>query len=157
MAHESYAGISLLAASHPHLTRHVCLFSVLVSMVVALAGVAAVYFALQLDKSSDTMSMLLLTVGTTLLLVALYRLFWRSKELVYTPTGSVVKEGSCYLDMGDLPVMSEALAQSKFGADLHVPVRGNGNARMDYIISKDHRFVAVQLQRFIPYTYEPAS
>lgn len=28
---------------------------------------------------------------------------------------------------------------------------------MDYLISHDKRFAAVQLFRFIPYTYEPAS
>ena len=28
---------------------------------------------------------------------------------------------------------------------------------MDYMISQDKKFVAAQLFRFIPYTYEPAS
>lgn len=36
-------------------------------------------------------------------------------------------------------------------------VKTNGNVRMDYMISQDKKFVAAQLFRFIPYTYEPAS
>lgn len=38
-----------------------------------------------------------------------------------------------------------------------VKVKTNGNVRMDYMISQDKKFVAAQLFRFIPYTYEPAS
>ena len=33
----------------------------------------------------------------------------------------------------------------------------SGNARLDYMVSKDGKFAAAQLYRFIPYTYEPFS
>lgn len=47
------------------------------------------------DKSS-TLSMGLMVLGTALILLGVFRLFWKSKEIVYLPTGSVAKERSLF-------------------------------------------------------------
>ena len=88
---------------------------------------------------------------------AVFRLFWRSKEWVYAPTGSVAKEGACFFDVCDLQALTETLEKKGFETKNDVKVKTNGNVRMDYMISQDKKFVAAQLFRFIPYTYEPAS
>ena len=157
MNQTDYAEATLLSAVHPHLSKHTNVFSILISVLVALAGIAAIVWALDLDKSSSTLSMTLLTLGTILLLVALYRMFWRSRETVYLPTGSCITEGSYYLDTCDLNGLSSMLEQGDFNASKGIAFKVSGNARMDYMLSKDHQFVAVQLFRFVPYTYEPAS
>ncbi|MBQ8520916.1 MAG: hypothetical protein IJ456_05990 [Bacteroides sp.] len=149
--------VRLLSASHPHITKHTSVLSIVISSCFALAGAAVILVALRLDRSSSTLCMSLLTVGTILLLVALYRFFWKSKEVVYLPTGSTVKEGCCYLDVGDLQRMNDLLEEGGFETPRNVPVKMSGNARLDYMVSRDGKFAAVQLYRFIPYTYEPFS
>ena len=38
-----------------------------------------------------------------------------------------------------------------------VSFKQSGNGRMDYMASKDGKFVAIQLFQFVPYTFEPFS
>lgn len=147
----------LLCASHPHITKHTSVFSLVVSSIIALVGVVVIFFALDLDQSVSTLCMSLLTVGTILLLVAVYRFFWKSKEMVYLPTGSIVREGTCYLDIEDLQPMKEKLEQGGFESLGNIRIKMSGNARLGYMISRDGKFAAAQLYRFIPYTYEPFS
>ena len=126
------ADVTLFSRVHPDIVKRISVSSVIVSALLAIGGIGAFVTSLRMGDATSTMSMVFMTVGTILILTALFRLFWRSKEWVYTPTGSVTKEGD-------------------------VQVKSNGNVRMDYLISHDKRFAAVQLFRFIPYTYEAAS
>ena len=151
------ADVRLLSASHPHITKHTSIFSLVVSSFIALAGVAVILIALDLDQSASTLCMSLLTIGTILFLIALYRFFWKSKEMVYLPTGSSVKGGCCYLDIGHLQQIQELLERGEFESLKNIPIKMSGNARLDYMVSKDGKFAAAQLYRFIPYTYEPFS
>lgn len=147
----------LLSASHPHITKHTSVFSLVVSSLVALSGLTVILVALGLDQSASTLCMSLLTIGTILLLIAVYRFFWKSKEMVYLPTGSIVKEGTCYLDINDLQPMNALLEQGGFESLENIQIKMSGNARLDYMVTKDGKFAAAQLYRFIPYTYEPFS
>lgn len=151
------ADVNLLSASHPHISKHTSVFSIVVSSFIALAGVGAILIALQLNDSDSTICMSLLTVGTILLLIAVYRFFWKSKEMVYLPTSSVIKNGVCYLDIANLQQIQELLERGEFESLKNIPIKMSGNARLDYMVSKDGKFAAAQLYRFIPYTYEPFS
>lgn len=147
---------NLLSAIHPNVSRHTNVFSILVSSSVALTGISCVALSLNLDESSSTVSMALLTLGTILILVALYRAFWKSAEMVYVPTGSAISEGSYYVDSADLHILQKVMEDKDFGQS-PIFFRQSGNGRMDYMVSKDGKFMAVQLFQFIPYTYEPVS
>ena len=131
------ADVTLFSRVHPDIVKRISVSSVIVSALLAIGGIGAFVTSLRMG--------------------ALFRLFWRSKEWVYTPTGSVTKEGSCFFDVCDLHVLTARLDKKTFGKDSDVQVKSNGNVRMDYLISHDKRFAAVQLFRFIPYTYEAAS
>lgn len=148
---------TLLSSTHPYISKHTNLLSIVISLVLIMAGVASVWFALSFDSASSTISMLLLTVGTICLLIALYRLFWRTKEKVYTQTGSAIVEGSCYWDSCDYQSLVEILEHANFKLGKNLTVKLSGNIRLDYIVSKDRRFAAVQLFRFVPYVYEPVT
>lgn len=152
-----YAEATLLSATHPQIAKHTSALSVFFSSFLALGGLVAIYFSLELDRSSSTLCMILLTLGTILLLVALYRIFWRCRETVYIPTGSVIDEGSCFLDICDLQHLSDILEQGRFETSGSLTFKHSGNVRMDYMLSKDRKFAAAQLFKFIPYTYEPVS
>lgn len=148
---------TLLATSHPHIAKHTNLVSIVCSVLVVLAGALLIYLSLDMDASSSMVSMSCLTLGTIFILVALYRLFWRSTAVVYTPTGSAIREGSCFTDTDEVDVLQRLMVKKDFGASPSVVFKPSGNGRMDYMVSKDGRFAAVQLFRFVPYTYEPIS
>ena len=151
------AGETLPSAIHPNLTKHVCVFSILVSLLLGTVGIGGILLFFHSAETSFMLSMTIIIIGVVLLLIALFRLFWRSKELIYIPTGSPVMEGTCYLDICDLQKMSDVLEQARFDCTAHIPLKLSGNARLDYLVSKDDEFVAVQLYHFIPYTYEPTT
>lgn len=148
---------TLFSTVHSDVVKRVSASSVIVSVVIGAFGIGAFLTSMRMSDASSTMSMLCLTGGTILLLVALFRLFWRSKEWVYIPTGSVTKEGSCFFDVCDLQALNTTMERKSFQSTNEVQVKTNGNVRMDYMISRDKKFVAAQLFRFVPYTYEPVS
>ena len=151
------ADATLFSTVHPNIVKRVSVSSVLISAVIAFLGVGAFISSLRVGDTATTLSMVLMTGGTILLLVALFRLFWRSKEWVYTPTGSITKDGSCFFDVCDLQALNDQLEKKAFATSIDVKAKTNGNVRMDYMVSQDKKFAAVQLFRFIPYTYEAAS
>ena len=112
---------TLFSTTHPDVVKRTSVSSIIISAILCVIGAGAFATSLKMGDSSSTMSMVLMAGGTILFLWAVFRFFWRGKEWVYAPTGSVAK------------------------------------VRMDYMISQDKKFVAAQLFRFIPYTYEPAS
>lgn len=146
-----------LSTLHPQLSKHTSVLSILVSCLIGLSGIVSVTVSVVQDDSDTTLSMVLLALGTILILLALYRLFWKSTEMVYMPTGSVVSEGSCYMDSGDLPEMTHLMENKDFKLSSRMSFKQSGNGRLDYLISKDRQFAAVQLFRFVPYMYEPAT
>lgn len=147
----------LHSADNHHISKHTSVYSILISIFMALMGTVSVAVSLQMDESSNTLSMALLTVGTILILVSLYRIFWKSSEVVYIPTGSVLREGSCYMDSAELTEMERLVVEKNFSLSNRMSFKQSGNGRLDYLVSKDHQFAAVQLSRFVPYTYEPIS
>lgn len=157
MKQTTYAGDTLFSAAHPHLNKHINVYKVLLSSLIALGGVAALVFSSVLDMANDTLKMILLTAGIFLLLVALYRLFWQSYDMVYLPTGSVIRSGSLYMDSAELQRIRQMVEQNDFSGLTCINCKDGGNGRLDYLQSKDGRFVAVQLFQFVPYSYEPIS
>ena len=105
--------------------------------------------------------MMFLTLGTICLLLSIYRIFWLSKYWVYIPTGSAAKEGSCFFESIYLNQMLKTF-ESKIipvenTSNRPVELKNRGDVRMDYMLSNDHKFAAVQIFKYIPYTYEPVS
>ena len=98
----------------------------------------------------------------------------RHKELIRNSLESDIPRSACYpgthfstvkeifenstTKYAERPFVLETFNKKKgFETRNDVKVKTNGNVRMDYMISQDKKFVAAQLFRFIPYTYEPAS
>lgn len=157
MSNTVSAEATLFSATHPDMVQRTSVSSIIISAVLCVVGAGAFAASLKMGDSSSTLSMVFMAGGTILFLWAIFRFFWRSKEWVYAPTGSVTKEGACFFDVCDLQNLTHALEQKGFEAPNEVKVKASGNVRMDYMISRDREFVAVQLFRFVPYTYQPAS
>ena len=146
---------TLFSATHPYLYKHISVYQILVSTLFAIGGVVAVVFALQSEESDTTFSMALLTLGILLLLFAIYRFSWKSFETIYQPTGSAVKKGTLYMDTIELQRIEDMIKKKDFSDSFRSSLKGSGNGRIDYLISQDGRFLAIQLLCFVPYTYEP--
>ena len=157
MKQTTYVGDTLFSAAHPLLYKHISVYKVLLSALIAVSGVVALVFSSVLGKFNDTLSMILLTVGVIFLLIAFYRFFWQSYEIVYRPTGSVISSGSLYMDSAELQRIRQMVERNDFSGLSNITCKDGGNGRLDYLQSKDGRFVAVQLFQFVPYTYEPVS
>ena len=136
---------TLFSTTHPDVVKRTSVSSIIISAILCVIGAGAFATSLKMGDSSSTMSMVLMAGGTILFLWAVFRFFWRGKE------------GTCFFDVCDLQALTDALEKKGFETRNDVKVKTNGNVRMDYMISQDKKFVAAQLFRFIPYTYEPAS
>ena len=147
---------TLFSTTHPDVVKRTSVSSIIISAILCVIGAGAFATSLKMGDSSSTMSMVLMAGGTILFLWAVFRFSGEARN-VYAPTGSVAKEGTCFFDVCDLQALTDALEKKGFETRNDVKVKTNGNVRMDYMISQDKKFVAAQLFRFIPYTYEPAS
>ena len=104
----------------------------------------------------ETYSAFANTLGGVILL-GVFRLFWKSKEMVYLPTGSVTKERSMFFDLKHIGELTEMIERGNPDCEAGIKSESSGNVRMDIMISQDNKFAALQLFQFVPYTYTPVT
>ena len=143
---------TIFASSHPDIAKRTSVSGVLISSVMLLVGILAFASTFELEDKSSTVSMAL---GTGLFLMGIFRLFWKSKEVIYLPTKSVAKEHSIFFDLKHMDALRNLVNSGSFSAGSNIKSEASGNIRMDVILSADKKFAAVQLFQFIPYTYQP--
>lgn len=146
---------TIFASSHPDIAKRTSFSGVLISSVMLVVGVIAFASTFGLEDKSSTVSMALMVLGTGLFLMGIFRLFWKSKEVVYLSTGSVAKEHSVFFDLKHMDSLVNIVNSGSFSADSEIKSESNGNIRMDIILSEDKKFAAVQLFQFVPYNYQP--
>lgn len=74
------ADATLFSTVHPNIQKRTSVSSVLTSTVIAIFGIAAFISSLRMGDATSTLSMVLMTSGTILLLLALFRLFGEVKN-----------------------------------------------------------------------------
>ncbi len=146
---------TIFASSHPDIAKRTSLSGVIISVLFLLAGVLAFVSTFEMEDRSSTLSMGLMVLGSGMFLIGIFRLFWKSKVVVYLPTGSVAKEQSVFFDLKYMDELKGMVKSGVFPADTMLKCENSGNIRMDVILSEDKKFAAVQLFQFIPYTYSP--
>lgn len=147
---------TVFASSHPDIAKRTSIFGLIFSCTLLLVGVLAFVSTFELEDKSSTVSMALMVLGTGLFLVGIFRMFWKSKEVVYLPTGSKAKERSIFFDLKYLDKLTDQVNSGTFSSK-EIKSETSGNIRMDVILSDDNKFAAVQLFQFIPYTYQPVT
>ena len=148
---------TLFSATHPQLYKKISVNQILVSSLITVGGIVAIVLMMVMNESDSSLSMALLTVGILLLLLGIYRFFKKSYDTVYKPTGSIIRTNTLYMDTIELQELQRRLNKNDFSSSSRLAFKEGGNGRMDYMISKDGKFVGVQLFQFVPYTYEPVS
>lgn len=145
---------TIFASSHPDIVKRTSVSGLVFSCIMLLIGILAFASTFGLEERSSTLSMSLMVLGTGLFLVGIFRMFWKSKEVVYLPTGSVAKEHSVFFDLKHMDKLTALINSGSF-QEKEIKSDASGNVRMDIILSADNKFAAVQLFQFIPYTYQP--
>ena len=143
---------TIFASSHPDIAKRTSVSGLIFSGIMLLIGVLAFISTFEMEDRSSTLSMGLMVLGTGLFLIGIFRLFWKSKEVVYLPTGSIAKEQSVFFDLKYMDQLKEIVKLGTFSADTNLKGGTSGNLRMDIILSEDKKFAAVQLFQFVPYT-----
>ena len=146
---------TIFASSHPDIAKRTSVSGVLISSIMLLIGILAFASIFELDDKSSTASMALMVLGAGLFLMGIFRLFWKSKEVIYLPTKSVAKEHSVFFDLKHVDTLMNFVNSGSFSTDLKIKSEASGNIRMDVMLSADKKFAAVQLFQFVPYTYQP--
>ena len=82
---------------------------------------------------TSTISMALMVVGTALILLGVFRLFWKSKEMVYLPTGSVTKERSMFFDLKHIGELTEMIERGNPDCEAGIKSESSGNVRLSLI------------------------
>jgi uncharacterized protein with GYD domain len=146
---------TIFASTHPDIAKRTSVSGVLISSIMLLIGILAFASIFELDDKSSTASMALMVLGAGLFLMGIFRLFWKSKEVIYLPTKSVAKEHSVFFDLKHVDTLMNFVNSGSFSTDLKIKSEASGNIRMDVMLSADKKFAAVQLFQFVPYTYQP--
>ena len=142
---------TIFASTHPDIAKRTSVSGLIFSVAMLLLGVLVFASTFEITDRSSTLSMLLMVLGTAFFLLGIFRLFWKSKEVVYIPTGSITKERSVFFDL------KEMIEKGQLSIEEGVKSEGSGNVRLDVILSQDNKFAAVQLFQFVPYTYTPVT
>ena len=146
---------TIFASSHPDIAKRTSISGIVFSCIMLLIGILSFVSTFEWEDKSSTVSMILMVLGTGLFLIGIFRMFWKSKEVVYVPTGSVAKERSAFFDLKHMDKLKELVNSGNFSIDSEIKSETSGNLRMDIILSEDNKFAAVQLSQFVPYTYQP--
>lgn len=148
---------TIFASLHPDIVRRVHILSLIGAIVLVSAGLGIFFSAFQLNDKTSNLSMLLIVLGTAAFLLGIFRLLWKSRQLVYLPTGGRVTEASLYFDFQNMDKLKDLLEKGSFPLDTYIKSTGSGNLRLDILYSQDSKFAAVQLFQFIPYAYTPVT
>lgn len=149
---------TVFASIHPDIAKRTSVRGLIFSVVMVLLGVFLLASTFEVHASSTTLSMALMVLGTGFFLLGIFRLFWKSRETVYLPTGSVTKERSLFFDLKHMEKLREMIDGNKLSSETAgIKCEGSGNVRMDIILSQDNKFAAIQLFQFVPYTYTPVT
>ncbi|ADV43097.1 hypothetical protein [Bacteroides helcogenes] len=148
---------TLFSSTHPEIAKRTSMSGLIFSVIMLVAGILLFALLFEMNDKASTVSMTLMVVGTALILFGVFRLFWRSKEIVYLPTGSVAKERSIYFDLKHMDRLTEMLEHKQLDGESDIKSDTSGNVRMDVMLSLDNKFAAVQLFQFVPYTYTPVT
>ena len=142
---------TLFASTHPDIAKRTSISGLIFSVAMLLVGLFVFASIFEMSDKSSTLSMALMVLGTALVLLGVFRLFWKSKEIVYLPTGSIAKERSIFFDLKYLGKLTDMLENGQLSGDAAVKSEASGNVRMDVMISQDNKFAAVPVRTLYLY------
>jgi hypothetical protein len=129
--------------SHPEIVKVLNKKAVIITSVIALAGIVSLILSWFL-------------VASTLFILAVILFLTKSKVTVFKTSGSRIKSESLYFDKEQLTILKSIL-EGGLDEDHLVKFDQTGSAKVDAIYSADKQFAAFQLFEFVPHKYEEYS
>lgn len=146
---------TIFACSHPNTVKRTSSVSLLFFSTMVLVGISAFFLTFQLSDKTSAACMGLMVLGTGLFLLGTFGLVWKSKAVVYVPTGSVTREHTLLFNLKYKDELVYLVNLGSFPQEISIRSEAGGVIRMDLLLSKDRKFAAVQLFQFTDYTYQP--
>lgn len=137
----------------PELVKKTNKTSIIISIVLiifALAMFHLVYFT-----DNDLVEGSEVFAGVIALGVALFMLIWQRTKYIDQETGSVVSKDHIYYSPNDLPTILMAFENDNFAVLQTVKRQQEGNVQIVFRFAENHRYIAVQVQRYEPFDYKP--
>ncbi len=127
----------------------------IISSFILCAGVASIYACYQQPDTKSSLSMFLLMVGILLTIAGISLFFMKYRQWVYVSTGSRVKVDHRLFDKSQSERLKTLLSKGEFAGGQPVSFVNNSTARLDFVMSEDNQYAAVQLFDFVAFVYEP--
>lgn len=142
--------------SHQDIGKQFNIRKTIIGAIILLIGLSTLIDAgSPIHESFSLHNIVLLFSSILLCLAGFYQLQYKSKEVRYLPTRSVIKEKSYSFNLRYLDTLKEMIETGNFSDNHDIEKELNGNLRMDVMMSDDKKFAAVRLVQFIPYSYIP--
>lgn len=94
------AAETLFSAAHPDIKKITNISALILSLLFCAVGLCLLFFSSKVEDSSSASGPVLLVGGIAFLVAGGIRLMIRKRSLIYVPTGSLVKKGSCFFRCG---------------------------------------------------------
>lgn len=133
-------------------TNNVSIISSIVLLFLAVA-----LFILSGNVESNLGSSTEIFFGVVAIGIALYLFFAQRKKMIDITTNSVVSRDRIFYNANDLHEIKVALANKSFSGLRKVQRQPDGNVQLVFYFSRDHNYIAVQVQKYEPFEYKPCS
>jgi hypothetical protein len=148
---------TVLASIHPHIGKRLHVAGLIFAAASLVLGILSFVSTFLLEHPSSAIGMTLMVLGLMLFVYGVFRLFNNCKQVIYKPTGGVIKARSIYFDLKDLHRLKELFEEKQFDRETGLRSSHSGNVRLDVLLSDCKGFAAAQLFQFVPYNYVPAT
>lgn len=125
--------------------------------VTAVVGIAIFTASRIMSVDYPIIYMLLATVGILAIIAGLIRIFAAKRQYKIISNGQPIELVSYYYDAGEFNKVKSHFDKSDFKGLAAIRHGDNGGVRLDCCTSRDNSFVAMQIYRYVPYAFEPAS
>ena len=119
--------------------------------------VGIVLFFIQKKCANTELSYALIFIGIVLVCYGAFQAVWQSKKWFYVPTNSITSCCDYYYSADDFATLKPAVESKNLNAIKKIKVQSDGNVRLRVVKSKDNRFVAAQVFRYVPFEFRPES
>ncbi|MEG1573234.1 MAG: hypothetical protein RSC04_06540 [Bacteroidales bacterium] len=99
----------------------------------------------------------LMTFGIIFVLVGVVMLIFNRGQWIYVPTKSEIKSYEIFFKSDSLHSLMQALETGNIMSLYPMKGESGQGVRLNALLSKDGKFAACQVYKYVPYNYEPAS
>lgn len=128
------------------------------SLLILVLGAAMLITAiLTMQETTSAIYLTLVTFGVVFILFAVIRILSAGKQVIYKPTGSEVRKHAVYFKSDEVQKLIYSIETANFAILPSILGDNNSGVRLDVYMSRDGKYAACQVFKYIPYNYEAAS